>query len=158
MDDNNEKVIATIEKISLICKRIVLGIIIIGLLLFILLDTVLLKQTIKAKNYIDATATYVDKSTNEEDSIFDDYLYTFTDKNGKEQEITVSISEDNEPDQEIKIKYNEKNPQDFYEESATLSKNEIIWYIVKVVILVLLIILFFNKKLLNKIGISISNN
>ena len=157
MDENNEKAIQVVEKIQIIYKRIILGLVIIALLIFVLIDTMLFKQTIKSRDYIDTTATYVDKKA-DDDEIFDDYIYTFIDKNGNSQEIVVSISKDEEPEQEIKIKYNEKNPQDFYREGSTLSKSEMIWYAVKVVILILLILLFFNKKLLSKIGISLSRD
>jgi phage terminase large subunit-like protein len=62
------------------------------------------------------------------------------------------------PEESISVKYNENNPEDYYEEGATLDKSGMIWYIVKIVALILLIILFFNKKLLSKIGISASAN
>ena len=54
----------------------------------------------------------------------------------------------------LPIKYNENNPQDYYEEGAIMDKSEIIWYMVKIILMILLITLFFNKKLLCKINIS----
>lgn len=158
MNENNEKTLEVVNKIQLIVKRVILGMIILPLLFFILLDTILLKQTIKSRNYDDAIATCTDIKVDKDDSMFDDYIYTFTDKNGKEQEIVMSIAEDEVPKQTVKIKYNEKKPQDFYEETAILSKKDITWYIVRVVILVLLIFLFFNKKILNKLNLSVSSN
>ena len=151
-----EKVARAIEKFQLIYKRVILGIIMAILLVFILIDTAIFKQTIVSRNYIDTTAEFVKRIEDGESNIFDDCVYKFVDKNGVEQEIIYSISKEDEPDQTIKIKYNEKNPQDYYEEGATLDKTGIIWYIVKIVIFALLVVLFFNKKLLNKIGLSMS--
>lgn len=155
--EDAEKVLNVINKVQLIYKRVILGIIIIILLVLTLIDTAIFKQTIKAKDYIETTATIVNESEKQEDSIFDDYVYTFKDKNGNNQEITVGVSKGESPNQEIKIKYDENNPQEFYTEGSTLDKSGIIWYIVKVVALILLIVLFFNKKLLSKIGISLGN-
>ena len=147
-----------IDKVQLIIKRVILGVIILILLIFILIDTMIVKQTIKTKDYIDTTASYVSDKENKEDSIFNDYIYSFVDKKGVKQEIVVSVSKDDTPDSEIKIKYNENNPQDYYEEGSTYGKSEIIWYVVKLIILLLLVLLFFNKKLLSKISISTSSN
>ena len=158
MNENEQKVLATIEKIQLIYKRVVIGVIITILMVLILIDTAIIKQTIKAKNYIETTATYVDIKNNSEDSIFDEHIYTFVDKNEKRQEIIISISKDEQPEQEIKIKYDENNPQEFFEEGQTYDKSGIIWYVVKIVLVILLIILFCNKKLLSKINISSSRN
>ncbi len=151
-----EKVARAIEKFQLIYKRVILGIIMAILLVFILIDTAIFKQTIVSRNYIDTTAEFEKRIEDGESNIFDDCVYKFVDKNGVEQEIIYSISKEDEPDQKIKIKYNEKNPQDYYGEGATLDKTGIIWYIVKIVIFALLVVLFFNKKLLNKIGLSMS--
>lgn len=154
-DENAEKVLGVIGRVQLIYKRIILGIIIIVLLVFILIDTVIVRQTIKARDYIDATAVFVSRN-NTIDSSFDDCTYAFTDKQGVHQEIIVSIpKEDEQPKAEIKIKYDENNPQEYYEEGATMDKKGFWWYIGKIVVMVLLILLFFNKKLLSKIGISI---
>ena len=155
MEENAQKVLGIVNKVQLIYKRVILGIIIVILLVFILIDTAIVKQTIKAKDYIDVTATYVDKKSDEESTVFDDYIYTFKDKNGKDQEIVVGVSKNEEPKEEIKIKYDENNPQDYYEEGQTFDKSGIIWYIVKIVALILLILLFFNKKKKNKIHLSI---
>lgn len=154
---NKDKIIGIVEKVQLIYKRVIIGIVIIILLVFTLLDTVIFKQTIEARNYIETTALLVDKTRDDENSVFDDYIYTFNDKQGKKQEIIISVSKDNSPSAEKKIKYNENNPQDYYEETSILDKSGIIWYVVKVVALILLIILFFNKKWLNKINVSASS-
>lgn len=151
-EEGGEKALAIIGRIQLIYKRIILGIIIIVLLVFILIDTVIVKQTIKAKDYTQATAIFVDRRNNEGSS-FDDCTYGFTDKQGVYQEIIISIPEDNEPKAEIKIKYDEKNPQEFYEEGSTMDKSGFRWFIGKIVVMILLIMLFFNKKLLSKINI-----
>jgi len=155
INENTQKAIIFLDKAQLIYKRIVIGFIIIILSIFTLIDTAIFKQTIIARNYIETTATYVEKQfNNDKDSIFDDYLYTFKDKQGNEQKITVSVSKDTTPEETIKIKYNENNFQDYYEDGSTMDKKEFIWYIIKIIALTLLIILFFNKKWLNKINIS----
>ncbi len=151
-----EKVIGTMNRIYLIYVRVILGIIIAVLLLFVLIDTAILKQTIVARNYVETTAVFTGEKTDSKSKVFDDYIYTFTDKKENQQEIIVSASNYSELENEIKIKYNENNPQDYYEESATMDKNEMIWYIVTVVALILLIILFFNKKLLAKVLSNVS--
>ncbi len=143
-----QKVDKVIDTARLVYKRVVLGVIIIILLFLIFIDTALFKQTLKAKNYIDATATYVD--------VKDEYgyIYTFNDKNGNSHEIELSSVIT--PTDEVKIKYNENNPAEYYEESALLDKAEFAWYIVKIVLVVLLTILFFNKELLSRISLSLS--
>ena len=65
------------DTVQLLYKRIVLVLIIIILLFLIFVDTALFKQTLKAKNYIDATATYVNVNYGSEH----EYIYTFSDKN-----------------------------------------------------------------------------
>lgn len=155
-EEDRQKVVDAIGKISLIYKRVIIGIVILVLVALTLFDTLLLKQTIKSKDYPEATAEVVTKKEVSESDVFDDYIYTFTDKNGKQQEIVISISKDEQPEQEVKIKYNEKDPQDYYQESSVLDKSGIIWYIVKIVAILVLIILFFNKKLLSKVNISAS--
>lgn len=156
--EDMEKIMGIISKAQLIYKRVILGIIIAILLVFILIDTMIVKQTIKSKDYPEVTATLIDRKEDTESSAFIDCVYSFIDKNGKQQEITVSIPNDEQAEEEIKIKYNEKNPEDYYQEGATMDKSGIIWYIVKVVALILLVVLFFNKKILNKINISVGNN
>lgn len=154
MAENIEKINEAVDKIRLIVNRIVLGIMILILSIFIVIDTMIVKQTVKARNYIEVVASYVEKKSDGE--VFDDYLYTFVDKKGIEQEIVVSISKDEVADDKIKIRYNEKNPQDYYEEGMTYGKKGIVWYVVKIIALILLIILFFNKRLLSKIGMNLS--
>lgn len=156
-EEQAQRVIGIVNKAQLIYKRVILAIIVVILLVFILLDTMLFKQTIKAKNYIDAVAKYVDVKEEQVSEISVDYIYSFEDKNGQIQEITVSESNDVSPSNEIKIKYNANNPQEYYEEAALLDKSGITWYIVKIVALILLIVLFFNKKLLSKIGLSLTS-
>lgn len=151
IEANVEKAVEVVGKIQLIFKRVIIGIIIFILLIFILIDNALLRQTIIAKDYIDTTAVFVDRKT---DGDSNDYIYTFKDKNGVDHEVTISGFDGIEPEREIKLKYDENNPKNFYEEGSTLDKSGIIWYIVKIVALILLIVLFFNKKLLNKISIT----
>ncbi len=152
IQDNVEKALPIIDKINLIIKRVIIGVIILILLFFIIIDSALFVQTIKAKDYIETTATYVEEK---EDDVFIDCTYTFVDKKEETHEIVVSISKKSVPEQEIKIKYNENNPEDFYEESALLNKNGLIFYGIKIIGLILLVLLFFNKKLLDKISISV---
>ena len=155
LEENIEKVADVITNVQLIIKRVILGIIIGVLIVLIIIDTMLVKQTIRSKDFIDTIATYIEKKEDEEESVFDDYIYTFKDKSGNDKQIVVSISKDKTPENEIRIKYNEKNPEDYYEENSTLDRTGIIWYVVKIVSLVLLIFLFFNKKLLSKIHLMI---
>ena len=155
---SSENVGLVIEKIQLIIKRIILGIIIMILLLFNLLDFMILKQTIESKDYIDVTATYEDIKENSKSENLKGYIYTFQDKKGKKQEIIVQYFQDEEVKDEIKIKYNEKKPQEYYLEGQTFDKKGIFWYSIRVIIMILLIILFFNKKLLSKINIFVSNH
>ncbi len=153
-----EKAIEAANKFELFFKRLFIAIMFIFILILILIDNAILKQTIKAKDYIPTTATYVGRKDETEDSIFNDHIYTFEDKKGNSQEITMSISNDRTPEDEINIKYNEKDPTDYYTEGAYFKKSDIIWYIVKVVVAILLVVLFFNEKLLNKIRLSVRNH
>lgn len=157
----NEKVNNTIEnsvpivgKIILIYKRIIIGIIIIILLAITLFDTIFIKQTIEARNYIETTATYVDRKIEEENDIFYDAIYIYEDNQGNQHEITINLYEE-EPKKEITLRYNPNNPQDYFEDGSIYNKSQITIYIVKIIALILLLILFFNKKLLNKINLSI---
>ncbi len=155
-----KEIIGIVGRVQLIYKRVILGIIIAILLFLTLIDTVIFKQTIISWNYVEATATYVDKKTDSSSELYDDYVYVFVDKNGSQQEVIKSLPKDGSitPKLEIKVKYNENNSQDYYEEGSTLDKSGMIWYIVKIVALILLLILFCNKKLLNKISISASSS
>lgn len=155
INNNIQNAAVIIDKIQLIIKRIFLGISIFVLLISIIIDSLFVRQTIIAKDYIDTVAVYSEQK-NSDSSVFNDYIYTFNDKNGVKQEIVVGVSKDDIPQNEIKIKYNENNPQDYYEEGGTYSKSKIIWFIVKIILLIFLIILFFNKKLLSKINIFIN--
>lgn len=75
MEEKIQKATSIMEKVQLIYKRIILGIIMIILLINILFDTVIIKQTIIARDYVETIATYVDKKVSDENSIFDDYIY-----------------------------------------------------------------------------------
>lgn len=152
-----EKISRVLGKVSLIFKRIILGIIFIVLLILVLFDTALFKQTIKSKDYIDTIAMYSYKKETSDGYIFDDYIYTFEDTKGKVQEITIGISKDEGAPDTIKIMYDENNPQEFYQEGNILSKSGIIWYFVKILLLIGVIVLFFSKRALNKISISVSH-
>ena len=152
-EEKTYQVMNVVSKVQLIIKRVILGMIIVVLFVFILFDTMLLKQTIKSKNYTQTIATYADKK---EDS--DECNYIFTDKKEKEHKVSITCSEGFDIKDKIKVKYNEKNPKDFYEETALLNRKGITWYVVKVLALILLIVLFFNKKLLSKISIGVSSD
>ena len=77
-------------------------------------------------------------------------------KNGNKQEIVISVGKDNQPEDKIKIKYDENNPNEFYEEGSTFNTSGMIGYVIKIIILIVLIIIFFNTKLLRKFHFSIS--
>lgn len=152
-----EKLTEVGDKIKLVCKRIVLGVIIVVLLVFTVIETFIFKQTIESKNYIETTATYVGIKEETTDEVFKEYIYVFTDKEGQQQKIIkTGTKEASEMPEKLEIRYNENNPQKYYDDEGLLDNKEMIWYIVKVVALVLLIILFFNKKLLNNINISLT--
>ena len=154
--ENVEKAMEIFDKVQLIYKRIVIGIIIVVLLVLIFIDALLFKQTLESKNYIETTATLLEVKEKSENEVFDEAIYVFKDKQGNEQKITISVDSGSGIDQEIKIKYNENNPEKYYEESALLSKSGMIWFVVKIVAVILLILLFLNKNLLYKINISTS--
>ena len=123
--------------------------------MFLLIDTIIFIQTIKARNYVETKATYADKKDDVDSEFFVDYIYVFVDKEGRRHKIVERFFKENsiEPKLEILVKYNVNNPQDNYTEESLLDKSEMIWYIVKIGIFILLIILFSNKKILNKINI-----
>lgn len=148
-----QKAQVLIGNAQLIYKRIILGIIISILLVITLFYTVIIKQTIIAKDYIDTKATYVDKKNDNESDVFDYYIYTFKDKQGRQQEIVVSVSKNETPKDKIKLKYNEHNPQEYYEEGATIDTLGVVGYVVIMITMIPLIILFFNKKLLSQVHI-----
>ena len=157
IEEQQRKVFNIVNKIVYIYKKIVLGIIILVLAILVLIDGIIFKQTMEARNYIDAVAEYVEIKESEEDSVFNEALYSFTDKKGNTHTFEEIYSKDESPEMEIRIKYNENDPDDYFTEGATLTKSGIIWFVVKIIVLVLLIFLFFNKKLLSKINISISS-
>lgn len=155
MEQNIEQVEEMVNKVQIIIKRVILGFIIFILSLLIIFDTAMVTQTLKAKNYEEATATRVKKKENTESSVFDEYIYEFIDKNEAKQQITITYSKDDQAPSEIKIKYDENNPKNYYEsETQILGNSGIIWYFVKIIILILLIVLFINKKLLAKLNFS----
>ena len=149
-----EKVIKIVNNVQLVYKRVIIGIIITLLGFFTLIDTAIFKQTLVSRNYPEAIATYVDKISDSEDTISEEYIYTFVDKNEKQQEIVVYFTEGETVEENIKIKYNENNPQNYYTKGMLMDTKGIIWYIVKIVAIILLVILFSNKKMLSKINIS----
>ncbi len=151
IEEQTEKSLRIVDKVKLICKRVILGLIIIVLLITILVDTSFVAFTIKARDYIETTGTLVGKEDGKD-------IYAYEDINGQKREIVTSIFKDKTPKDKIKIKYDKNNPNNFYEEGLTMEKEGIIWYIVKIIILILLVLLFFNKKLLSKIKPSTSKN
>ena len=151
-----EKVTTIIEKGQMIFKKIVIVIAIIILLLLTLVDTVIIKQTIKAKDYIETTAVY-EKDIIDGESPFKDCVYTFIDKQEKEQKIIISIPKTDEPKETIIIKYDEENPKEYYEEGSIMDKKGIIWFIVRIIAIIILIILLLNEKLLSKISFSLNH-
>ena len=148
-----KKASEAMEKAQLIIKRVLLGIPIGILLIIVLIDTAIVKQTIISKDYIETTATYFETRKESFDSPFSDGIYIFYDKQGEKYEVVKTITNDYEEKQVIKVKYNENNPEDYYVEGQTFDELDIKWYILKVFVLILLIVLFFNKKLLSKIKI-----
>ena len=150
-----QKVDSILEKTGLIFKRLMLVIIIAILFISILFDTSIIRQTIRAKDCTEVVATYVAKKRDEKSNIFDYYIYTFTDKQGNQQEIVEMIPKGDTPQPKITIKYNESNPKEYYGDGQTFDTLEIIWVVAKLIIIILLILLFFNKKLLMKIHMSV---
>ena len=155
LEEQAQRTIEIVGNVQLIYKRVILGVIIFVLLIFVLLDTAIFKQTIVSRNYLETKAIFESRKIVGESTVFSDCIYTFRDKQGNKQEIIVSIPKEDEPEYEIRIKYNKNNPEEYYTDRETMDKSEIIWYIVKLVALILLIFLFFNKKLLSKIGLSV---
>lgn len=153
-------VMETIQKVDsifeIIFKRLILVIIIAILFISVLFDTSIIRQTIRAKDCTEVVATYVAKKSDEKSDIFDYYIYKFTDKQGKEHEIdTIMTSKGETPQEIITIRYNESNPDEYYDDTSTFDILEIIWFVAKLIIIILLILLFFNKKLLMKIHMSV---
>ncbi len=158
LTENIQKAEEFAGKVQLAVKRVILAFVILILFVLSLFDFLLFKQTIAAKDYIDTTATLVEEKESADSEMLNDYIYTFKDKSGNDQKITISDFKDNPVNEKIKIKYNEKNPQDFYEATQVLDKKGIIWFIVKIILLILSIILLFNKNLLSKINLSIGRH
>ena len=156
VSENANKAVEVYEKIQLIITRIILGGFIIFLFVFILIDVGIVVQTIKSKDYIETTATYVETIENIDNSEFNECKYTFLDKRENTQEIKISFCD--EPRDKVKIKYNENNPQDYYEENSIMSKSGWIWFYGKLILFALLIGIFCNKDLLKRTSISISKN
>ena len=155
---NVEKVVEAAEKISLIYKRVILGIIISILIVMILFDTIFVKQTIISRNYEETTAEFIGYSVKEGYDPNPNAIYKFRDKKGNEYSVNIISSDNEEEKKEIKVKYNKEDPNDYYVESSLMDKKDIILYVVKIVICILLIILFFNKKLLSKVNLSASKS
>ena len=155
IEEITQKAAEMVDKTQIIVKRVIIGVIIVPLSFSVLFDLIIIKQTIKAKDYINTKAIYVeDQETIESsDSISIDYKYNFKDKNGNNHEITYNVPKDETPKNEINIKYNENNPQEYFEEGTTMDKSGFIWFLLKCIAIVVLVILFFNKKLLSKIKV-----
>ncbi len=155
IEEITQKAAEMVDKTQIIVKRVIIGVIIIPLSFSVLFDLIIIKQTIKAKDYINTKAIYVDdqETIESSDSISIDYKYNFKDKNGNNHEITYNVPKDETPKNEINIKYNENNPQEYFEEGTTMNKSGFIWFLLKCIAIVVLVILFFNKKLLSKIKV-----
>ena len=153
-EENIQKAYALIEKAQLIFKRIIIVFLIFFMSITMLFDIGIFVQTIKAINYVETTAEYVETKETEEDEIFDEHVYTFKDKKGNTQEVIVDSSKSISPESKIMLKYNEKDPQDFYTEYSLMDTTELVWFAGKIIFIILLIILFFNKEWLSKINIS----
>ena len=154
MEENAQKAVVILDKVIIAYKRILLIAPILILLIIVFFETTTVVKTIKAKNYIETTATYVNKSNNEDDSeLFDDYIYSFEDIKGTRQEITISIPQEEQPPKEIKIKYDNTNTKKYYKKTQIFSSFEMLFYVIKVIILLVLTIIFFNKNLLRKTSI-----
>ena len=149
-----EKTRVLVNKISLIINRVVLGIIIFILFIVLLIYGLLIIQTIKTRDYIDATAKYVTIKENDEDSELKYYIYEFADNKGNHHEI-VESSFDDHPQSTIKIIYDEDNPEKYYTEGSRLDAAGIVVFFLLLIIELYLIYLFFNKKLLSGIMFSI---
>ena len=67
--EDGAKVKNIVSTISLIYKRVVLGVVIIFMLCLSLFDIGMLKQTIEARNYIDTTAQFVEIKEDEENQL-----------------------------------------------------------------------------------------
>lgn len=156
INKNVGKAVEVYEKIQLIISRIILGGFIIFLFVFILIDIGIVVQTIKSKDYIETTATYVETIENKDNSEFNECKYTFLDKKEQTQEIKISFCD--EPRDKVKIKYNKSDPQDFYEENSIMSKSGWIWFYGKLILFALLIGIFCDINLLKRTSISISKN
>ena len=153
--NNIQEITSKMLNFEIIFKRIILGIIIAILFIFILFDIAIIKLTIKAKNYPETVATLIDKKNNEINNKFVYCTYIFKDKKGNNQEIVTIITENEIPQEQMKIKYNEDNPDEYYDESSIYDTSEFIWFVIRIIILILLVILFINKKLLMYINVSV---
>ncbi len=149
-----QKVNDIVDNVGFIAKRVIIGSIIIVLFVLLLLDLMIIRQTIIAKDYISTTATFVTQKESEDESVPTENIYTYEDNNGNRHNIIARFTKEKGLTDTLNIKYNPKNPDKFYDEDELYGKGEIIWFVVKIIIEVLLIKLFFNKKLLYKIRFS----
>jgi len=153
-EGNVQNAYEIVEKAQILVKRIVIVILIFFISFTMLFEVGIFAQTIRALKYEETTATYIQQVENEDDDIFNSYLYTFEDKKGNKQEIIVDVSKSFDPEDEIMVKYDESNPQEFYTESSLMDAKEFIWFAVKLVFIIFLAMLFINKNWLRKINIS----
>lgn len=149
-----EKVAVVVDKAVLIYKRIVLGIIIIVLGIFIIFSTGIAIQTVRARNYVEAIATFVEK---DKDTEFNLLKYTYEDKKGNQHEANIMGVRDSDEDiqDKIVVYYDPNHPDEYYYDASLMDTGELTIYIVEIIVEGLLIMLFFNKHLLNKINLSI---
>lgn len=154
-EENVQKTYEIVEKAQILVKRIIIAILIFFMSFTMLFEVGIFAQTIRALKYEETTATYIQQVENEDDDIFNSYLYNFEDKNGNKQEIIVDVSKSFDPEDEIMVKYDKSNPQDFYTEYSLMDTQEFIWFAVKLVFIIFLAMLFLNKNWLSKINLSV---
>ena len=156
----NEKMYQVANSVEVIVSRVIIGFILLVLLILIAIDSVLIKQTIQSKDYIETTATLSHNAGESEDGLWYKYAYTFLDKNNVKHEIIIEIPKESvsqATDTKI-IRYNENNPEEYADENMILSKNGFIWFGIKVGAFVILIILFINIRKFSNINFKINNN
>ena len=143
-------------KANYIYKKVAFGIAILVVLVLILLNSLVLKQTIKARNYEETIAVYTGEQGSESDDVFTDYKYIFKDKLGNEHVISIFELKENPVKKEVKVKYDANNPDNYYDEGSLLDKKGKRNLIIEVIILIILVFIFFNKRILTKIPLVIS--
>lgn len=139
--------------INSIIKKVIIGIIVLVLIVFTFIDSLLLKQTIKARNYERTNATY----TNSKDD-FNDRIYVFKDNEGKEHKTYLPSLENSKPKILVKVKYNINDPEENYNENELLSTSQIIFYIIKIIAIIILLMILFNKNPINILKSKLKTN